>query len=1239
MTNNQLQNRITELELELSNLKSSTLVVQKSLENDVRFRNFIELSIYPILILKGEDMIMEIANDAILKIFNVGKEALGKPLVEILPEMKDQPFIGLLLDVLHNHVTNYGNEQPAYFVRENGEKEIVYFDFVYHPYKENDGTVSGVLVYATDVTEKVLVRKKAEESDAQFRRIVMQAPVAIGIYNGKEYIADVVNEYALLMLNREVDFIGKPLFVELPELEKQGLKTIMDNVMQSGITYYGNELEFTIHKNNISTQGFYNLIIQQLKAENESVTGIIIVASEVTEQVLARKKVEESEHRYHNLVYTSPYMIAIFKGKDTIIEIANDAIIETWGKGKDIFGKSLFEVLPETVEQGFDKLIQNVYETGEPFHAYETPVTLIRNGKEELMHYNFIYQAQRNVQGEIEGVAILANEVTPQVEAKIKIEENDKQQAYLLKLSDALMSLTSPQQIKVKAMQVLGEHLNVTRCYYAEILKDGKHCLIDNSFSFGIGTIDGTYKLEDFGKAKVDALQRGEVILTTDVANDTSVGQEERNRNLEMQIHAYINVPLIKDNKLICLLGVNQSAVRNWTAIDLTIVKETAERTWAAVERAKTEKELWESERNLRKTTEHFEIATTAAEVGTWSLDLASQTLEWSDLHKKMWGYDEHRTDLVYEDWHKVILASDKEVAFTALAKALKTKTPYETSYRIKREDNEDVRWMRASGKYLYNDAGEAVTLAGISMDITEQKNAEIVLKESEERFRLLADNMPLNVFLADATLEDNITYLNKYWLDFTKQSFSEATSKGWFYTIHPDDVHLVMSVYEPAFKNRQAYIIPKFRIKRYDGEYRWFTFQAIPRYLPNGEYIGYMGIGFDINEQKLFELELIDEKQKAENAAKSKQQFLANMSHEIRTPLNSIVGFANVLTKTVLSENQKEFVEAIKTSGNSLHLLINDILDLAKVDAGKMTFEKQPFEMHKKIKSVLHSFDLKIKEKNIQLVSEYDTEIPHMVVGDSLRLNQIILNLMSNAIKFTHKGKITFSVKLQSQNADNVFIEFSINDTGIGIAAEKINSIFNLFEQAEISTANSYGGTGLGLAIVKQLVEAQGGSINVKSKLGEGSTFSFLLPFGKTTTQKNENIETIIFDSKIKNLRILVAEDVALNQLLIKIILSDFGFEYDVVDNGKLAIEKLQNNTYDIILMDLQMPDINGFEATDYIRNTMKSNIPIIALTADVTTADVDKCKAFGMDDYISKPINENQLYSKIIEVIKRKQ
>jgi len=394
----------------------------------------------------------------------------------------------------------------------------------------------------------------------------------------------------------------------------------------------------------------------------------------------------------------------------------------------------------------------------------------------------------------------------------------------------------------------------------------------------------------------------------------------------------------------------------------------------------------------------------------------------------------------------------------------------------------------------------------------------------------------------------------------------------------------------------------------------------------------------------ELNSIQLTDDKVIAEESARlsqlavdSKQQFLSTMSHEIRTPLNSILGFTNVLLKTDLGEKQKEFVKAIKTSGDSLIYLINDILDLAKVNAGKMTFEKKPFQIKKSITLIQNSFDLIVKEKNLEIVNEYDNRIPEMLVGDLVRLNQILLNLLSNAVKFTHKGKITISIKLLSEDDENTTIEFAITDTGIGIAEDKINSIFNLFEQAEIGTSNSYGGSGLGLSIVKQLVESQGGSIGLKSKVGKGSTFSFIMTFEKTTMKVETETEIIKQDSEIKNMRVLVAEDVALNQLLIKMILSDFGFEHEVVANGKIAIEKLQTNTYDIILMDLNMPVMDGFEATEYIRNTMKSNIPIIALTADVTVADVNKCKESGMNDYISKPIDEELLFRKMVELIKK--
>jgi PAS domain S-box-containing protein len=374
-----------------------------------------------------------------------------------------------------------------------------------------------------------------------------------------------------------------------------------------------------------------------------------------------------------------------------------------------------------------------------------------------------------------------------------------------------------------------------------------------------------------------------------------------------------------------------------------------------------------------------------------------------------------------------------------------------------------------------------------------------------------------------------------------------------------------------------------------------------------------------------------------AETAVKAKQQFLSNMSHEIRTPMNAIIGFTKVLLKTDTSSKQKEYLQAIKMSGDALIVLINDILDLAKVDAGKMIFEQTPFKMALSISAMLHLFEPKIREKNLDLVKEYDTNIPEVLVGDPVRLHQIILNLVSNAVKFTNKGKITVSVRLLKEDETKATIKFAVKDTGIGIAENKLEKIFDNFQQASSGTSRLYGGTGLGLAIVRQLVEAQDGSISVESEINEGSKFGFVLDFLKTKSDAESEETLIELDSEVKNIKVLVVEDIALNQLLMRTLLDDFGFQCEIAANGKIAVEKLQSNSFDIILMDLQMPEMNGFEATEYIRNTMKSGIPIIALTADVTTVDLAKCKAVGMNDYIAKPVDEKLLYTKIIGEIKK--
>jgi PAS domain S-box-containing protein len=548
------------------------------------------------------------------------------------------------------------------------------------------------------------------------------------------------------------------------------------------------------------------------------------------------------------------------------------------------------------------------------------------------------------------------------------------------------------------------------------------------------------------------------------------------------------------------------------------------------------------------------------------------------------------------------------------------------------------------NGSVYKDDNGNVLGVVIVARDVTAQK-----LASQYARSLIEASLDPL--FTINPA--GKITDMNEASVNITGVSHDKLVGTDFFdYFTEPQKAR---EVYQEVFANGYVADYP---LKMKDERLTDVLLNGSVYTDDRGNVLGVVVVARDITDQKRIETELIEAKvfaelatliaeeakgkaesatAIAENAVKAKQQFLSNMSHEIRTPMNAIIGFTKVVLKTELTTKQKEYLSAIKISGDALIVLINDILDLAKVDAGKMVFQQTPFKMALSISAMLHLFETKIQEKNLLLVKQYDPNIPDVLVGDPVRLHQIILNLVSNAVKFTTTGKITVSVRLLTEDEEKVTIEFSVTDTGIGIPEDKIGKIFENFQQASSGTSRLYGGTGLGLAIVKQLVEPQGGSINVKSIINEGSTFSFILNFMKTSEDAEIESEIEEMDTEIKSIKVLVAEDIPLNQLLMKTLLDDFGFEREIASNGKIAIEKLKANTYDIILMDLQMPEMNGFEATEYIRNEMNSTIPIIALTADVTTVDLAKCRAVGMNDYIAKPVDERLLYNKIVGLVKK--
>jgi signal transduction histidine kinase/CheY-like chemotaxis protein len=413
----------------------------------------------------------------------------------------------------------------------------------------------------------------------------------------------------------------------------------------------------------------------------------------------------------------------------------------------------------------------------------------------------------------------------------------------------------------------------------------------------------------------------------------------------------------------------------------------------------------------------------------------------------------------------------------------------------------------------------------------------------------------------------------------------------------------------------------------------RFYDISLLVLLILSGSIVGYH-ILRQFNRQRLLISELDIAEKKALIAAQTKENFLANMSHEIRTPLSGILGFTNLLQKRPLDETSSEFVSSIQRSGENLMTIINDILDLSKIEAGMMRITPGIFSINGLVNSVETFFTERAKEKGLTLSSTIDSSIPDTLVGDATRLTQILVNLIGNAIKFTQQGNITIEIYNKQQTEKEAVVGFRISDTGIGIDKEKLSEIFERFNQGEDSTTRNYGGTGLGLSIVKSLIVLQNGDIEVTSEQGKGTTFHFYIPYGIAEEQLTIVPATdpdYFKDTSNTPLKVLVVDDNTINQSLMKHLLSQWNIDFHVVSNGLEAVSYLSSNECDLILMDIQMPQMDGYAATQKIREELKLNIPIIAMTAHALPGEREKCLSRGMNEYIPKPVKEEELFTLI--------
>lgn len=634
------------------------------------------------------------------------------------------------------------------------------------------------------------------------------------------------------------------------------------------------------------------------------------------------------------------------------------------------------------------------------------------------------------------------------------------------------------------------------------------------------------------------------------------------------------------------------------------------------------------AEEEMHAVTERLRIAIEAGGFGIWDWDVSNDDLHWDDTMYKLYNLKADESGITYKAWEQILHPDDKEELQRNLETTLQGERQFSFTFRIIVDKNE-VRYIRSMGVVFRNSEGTAIRLIGVNWDITEERLIQERIRHSQE---LLNESQQLARL---GSWEYNIRTGEMFWSEQMYVLFGNSnndfpiTFVDYINTVHADDRAMVLMLMDDALLNGTTFTV-EHRVFLADGTMRYVISIGQPVMNENGSVTRLSGSVQDITDRKIQEQELVIAKEEAERANKAKSEFLANMSHEIRTPMNAVIGFASLLKTMVKDAVQKEYLNSIYNGGTALLQIINDVLDLSKVESGMMTVQPEVLHLRGVVEEVGKMFFQKLGEKNLYFRTEIDASLPSALMLDEVRIRQILFNLVGNAIKFTEKGGITVSVSAQvDKHTPTAILSISVQDTGIGIPHNQQQLIFEAFRQVEGQSTRKYGGTGLGLTICKRLANVMGGDLDVESEPGVGTCFTLTLPnipvVERIVASNNQENSRLIF----KPARVLVVDDVETNCSLLQAYMKHTALEVRTASSGREALSIATAWIPDIVLMDLRMPGMDGYETCElFKRDPDLKNIPMIAVSASLLKTE-DEMQ--GFDDYLMKPVQRHELFDKL--------